>query len=97
MRYIGKNPYSSYAGENLILRDNLAIDRTVLANERTFLAYVRTALTLLIGGVGVRNLFVEDASMEVLGIVFIILSVFVLIVGSYKFMVKKIHIDKLTK
>lgn len=38
------------SGGDLILRDHLAIDRTVLANERTLLAYGRTALTLLIVG-----------------------------------------------
>jgi putative membrane protein len=43
-------PYSLTVKEQLILRDRLAIDRTVLANERTLLAYVRTALTLFLVG-----------------------------------------------
>jgi len=33
-----------------MLRDDLAIDRTLLANERTLLAYLRTALALVIAG-----------------------------------------------
>ena len=45
------NPYSRFDKEQLILRDELALDRTVLANERTLLAYVRTALALLLAGV----------------------------------------------
>lgn len=45
------NPYERFDQEDLILRDHLAIDRTILANERTYLAYIRTALTLFIGGV----------------------------------------------
>jgi putative membrane protein len=44
-------PYSSTVKEQLILRDRLAIDRTVLANERTLLAYVRTALTFFLVGI----------------------------------------------
>ncbi len=46
----GQPPYSRFAAEDLILRDHLALDRTVLANERTLLAYWRTALTLVIAG-----------------------------------------------
>lgn len=43
-------PYENVKPEQLILRDQLAIDRTHLANERTLLAYVRTAFMLLIAG-----------------------------------------------
>jgi len=39
--------------EELILRDFLALDRTVLANERTFLAWFRTAISLIAGGLAV--------------------------------------------
>lgn len=44
------NPYSRYRGKDLTLNDHLAIDRTILSNERTFLAYSRTALALIIVG-----------------------------------------------
>ncbi|MGF1574201.1 MAG: DUF202 domain-containing protein [Sumerlaeia bacterium] len=43
--------YSEYESSPLILRDQLAIDRTLLANERTLLAYLRSAVALLIAGV----------------------------------------------
>jgi putative membrane protein len=42
--------YETLKPEELILRDRLAIDRTHLANERTLLAYVRTAFMLIIAG-----------------------------------------------
>ena len=45
------NPYDRFQREELILRDELAIDRTILANERTVLSYYRSALTLVIVGV----------------------------------------------
>lgn len=44
-------PYSRFDGNDLILRDELAIDRTLLANERTFMAYLRSGVALLIAGV----------------------------------------------
>jgi len=45
-----KNPYDRFRRDELILRDVLAIDRTILSNERTVLAYLRSALTLFIVG-----------------------------------------------
>lgn len=35
-----------------MVRDQLALDRTLLANERTLLAYIRTALALIGAGAG---------------------------------------------
>ena len=45
-----QNPYERFKNQNLVLRDELAIDRTVLANERTFLAYLRTSLAFAVVG-----------------------------------------------
>ena len=45
--------YSRFEAEELILRDQLAIDRTLLANERTFLSYLRSGVALLIAGVSI--------------------------------------------
>lgn len=49
-------PYAGLSADELILRDRLAIDRTVLANERTLLSYARTAMTLLIAGLSLIHL-----------------------------------------
>ena len=46
-------PYSRFEGDDLILRDDLAIDRTLLANERTLLAYLRAAVALVIAGASI--------------------------------------------
>jgi putative membrane protein len=51
--------------------------RFSLANERTFLAWVRTALALLAGGIGVVDLpshFSSRAGRHVLGLVLIVLG-----------------------
>jgi len=48
-------PYSKFEKGNLILRDELAIDRTLLANERTLLAYLRSGVALVIAGVSIYH------------------------------------------
>ncbi|MBF0209128.1 MAG: DUF202 domain-containing protein, partial [Oligoflexia bacterium] len=46
-----QKPYSNFIGDQLILRDWLAIDRTILANKRTLLAYIRTSMAFFISGI----------------------------------------------
>jgi putative membrane protein len=55
----GSKPYERFLREELILRDELAIDRTLLANERTMMAYVRLAITLVIAGVSIIHFAME--------------------------------------
>ena len=43
-------PYSHVETEDLTLRDLLAVDRTIAANERTLLGYLRTSLALVATG-----------------------------------------------
>lgn len=50
-------PYEKFRERELILRDELAIDRTILANERTILSYLRAAMTLVIAGLTFLHLF----------------------------------------
>ncbi len=47
------------ADKNPELRDGLAEDRTVLANERTYAAWARTGLTALAAWVAVEKLMVD--------------------------------------
>lgn len=54
-----RRPYERFKKSDLILRDELAIDRTILANERTLLAYVRLAITLIIAGVSIVHFAME--------------------------------------
>jgi len=61
-------PYSRFETAELILRDHLAIDRTLLANERTFLSYLRSGVALLIAGVSIIH-FSHQAWFTAVGIV----------------------------
>lgn len=64
------NPYERFRTKELLLRDELAIDRTILANERTALSYFRSALTLVIAGVTFLHFF-DTGFMRLLGLIFI--------------------------
>jgi len=57
---MGKSPYERFLQRELILRDELAIDRTLLANERTLLAYLRSAVALLIAGMTIIHFAVQN-------------------------------------
>jgi putative membrane protein len=65
-----RNPYLKFRDKELTLNDYLAIDRTTLANERTFLAYGRTALAMLIIGGSCLKLF-DTWWMHAIGAAFI--------------------------
>lgn len=65
--------------KDLILRERLALQRTVLANQSTFLAFLRTAMYFLIAGLSLKNLLkiensmlIEIALFSVSGIILII-------------------------
>lgn len=79
-----KNYYRSFSKEELILRDHLAIDRTAMANEVSFLAYIRTSLTILVGGVTLIHFF-SNYLFHILGWVAIEISVITIIIGFFRF------------
>lgn len=56
--------------EEMILRDYLAVDRTILANETSFMSYIRTALALIAAGASLIKFF-TDPFTAVLGWSFI--------------------------
>ena len=77
-------PYATVPEADLTLRDQLALDRTVLANERTLLAYLRTALALVAGGLTLLH-FVDAAWAAVIGGAALPLSVVVGAYGAWRF------------
>ncbi len=61
------NPYKRFESAELILRDELAIDRTLLANERTLMAYLRSGVALVIAGASIMH-FADAAWFWLLGL-----------------------------
>ena len=50
--------------KDLILREKLALQRTILANQTTVLSFLRTAMYFLVAGLSTRNLFkIENGIM----------------------------------
>lgn len=77
--------YRTMPNDQLTLRDQLAIDRTRLANERTFLAYARSAIMLFISGVTLVKLFGDDTVVVRLGIALIPASLGIVLLGAARF------------
>jgi putative membrane protein len=64
---------------------NLDRLRTILANERTLLAYIRTALAMLVFGMAAFKLFSDKPIIVVLGGLFMIAGVVILVWGIVHF------------
>lgn len=87
-------PEQHLTAEELILRDYLALDRTRLANERTLLAYIRTALMLVVAGVTALKLLVVTPAVVITAWLFVVLGVLVLMIGGWRFRAMRIRINE---
>lgn len=77
--------YAELDPSQMTLRDHLARDRTVLANERTLLAYLRTAIGLFAAGGTLLKVFPDNPTLNVLGVVALLLGGMVLFIGLWRF------------
>lgn len=75
------------------IRENLALDRTILANERTILSYIRTSLYLLIGGIALLG-HRDFADLRWLGVVSLVLCVSLLAIGIVRFVILRRRLYK---
>ena len=78
--------------KDLILREKLALERTVLANQSTFLSFLRTSLYFLIAGISINNLTATEYG-NVIEIVFIVISLSVLLTGLLHYSKQKPRIS----
>jgi putative membrane protein len=53
----------SETNKDLILREKLAIQRTRMANQTTFLSFLRTSMYFIVAGLSMKNLFKVDHSV----------------------------------
>jgi putative membrane protein len=70
--------------KDLILRERLALQRTVLANQSTFLAFLRTAMYFLIAGLSLKNLLKIENS-TVIEVFLFIISFVILVLGIFNY------------
>lgn len=79
--------------QKLPATDILALDRTRLANERTFLAYFRTFIVLVSSGLAALQL---DALSEIkwIGWILVIIGPIMLAIGTIRFFYVKRHLKK---
>jgi putative membrane protein len=71
--------------EDVILRDMLAMDRTILANERTVLAWLRTSMSMILGGISFIE-FLDVLALFYVGWALIYSGLFVFVFGVGKYM-----------
>lgn len=81
--------------KDLILRENLAIERTVMANDRTFLSFVRTSLYFVVAGFTLDQV-VDIRYGATIAIFCFVTGALLFLAGLYKYLHlrKKIRISR---
>ena len=65
--------------------DILAMGRTMMASDRTYLGFIRTSIGFLAGGIGIV-MYIDHPFLVTLGILLILFSIYILILGYRKHM-----------
>ena len=76
--------YQNYQQEKLALNDVLALDRTRLANERTFLAYLRAAIMMGVSSITIFKLLPDRPLLVILAQFLIPVAFVVVGVGAFR-------------
>jgi putative membrane protein len=80
-------------------RTGYALDRTVLANERTYAAWIRTGLTTLVAGLAVEKFMVDSMSgwaFQIIAVILIVYSMVAFIIAAWRYNhlgLKLVHLD----
>ncbi len=80
-----QSPYARFAEDDLTLRDLLAVDRTVAANERTLLGFIRTSLALMLTGASLIK-FSDSSALNIAGWVVGGSAIPLLMAGAYHYL-----------
>lgn len=79
--------------KDLILRERLALQRTVLANQSTFLAFLRTSMYFLIAGLSIKNVLLIENGL-IIQIVLFSISFILLTYGIINYFVHRSKINR---
>jgi putative membrane protein len=84
---MSEDPYLPYEKdhEQMILRDYLAVDRTMMTNETSFMSYIRTALTLIAAGATLIKFFGSELETQILGVGFMAIGGMLALYGYNRF------------
>lgn len=87
-----RTPYLRLDSDSLTLRDELALDRTLLANERTLMAYLRSGVALMIAGGTIMH-FASRGWFWAIGLACLPIGVLAALIGArrYRAMNRKIE------
>jgi len=83
-RDMNRAAYDTYFSTRLTVRDQLAIERTALANERTYLSYLRTMFGMVAIGVTLMEL-ADSWFVKVAAVGLILAAVLVFVLGFKKY------------
>jgi putative membrane protein len=78
---------------DLILREKLALQRTTLANQTTFLAFLRTSMYFLVAGLSVHSFLTLDIGFLIEYLLYFV-SASILALGFYNYFIQKEKIKK---
>lgn len=87
------NKIENKINKDLILREKLALQRTVLANQTTLLSFLRTSLYFLVAGLSLRSLLHMEDSL-ILELTLFSVSLGTLFFGIFNFFKHKRSIEK---
>jgi putative membrane protein len=76
--------YRKFVTKELLLNDKLAAARSILANERTYLSYQRSALTFAVAGFTFIKFF-DSIWLIIFGISLIPVAIITIIIGTYRY------------
>lgn len=91
-----KHLYGKFIEKDLPLGDQLAAARSILANERTYLSYQRTAITILIAGLTFIRFF-DVLWIEIIGWSFLPAAVITILLGTFRYRKMSDLINKMEK
>lgn len=74
--------------KDLILRERLALQRTVLANQATLLAFIRTSMYFLVAGISVDKLL-QHKQLFYLSLLFYVISGLIFCLGWINFFAQR--------
>ncbi len=84
---------TSKINKDLILRENLALQRTILANQTTFLSFLRTSMYFLVAGLSIKNLLEVEGGL-IYQVLFYLISATILFLGIFNYLRQNKKIDE---